>query len=470
MHLAVGHARHAVRRPAGLRLRRSLRPAGARRRPDVVDRGGLGRRRHHDAARRAERRRLEVLRRLPAEAAAEEGRGAAGPAARRGSAAEPDVHRVHGRLQHLVHPGVLRAGNRHHPHAAGRHARLRAVPARHRRSRPDARTASTSSTTARRSSTSAPSRCASTSRRSFPHIYLYTSTNGLAFTEAQARRLVHSGIDEVTFSIDGATQATLRTVPPARQVRRRDQQPAGDGRREDGGRARRAVSELALHPVHVERQRRGDGPGAARSRPTSASTGCAGSSPTIPRTRSHGGSCQDSAALEAIRRETWDNNNLGNAIPGATPRARIDVRSLLPGLPLLARAGQPLPREGARAATSRPAPFPPRPATAAGSSVSAPSSVTPDGTLINRDFARGELREALPGGDIHRHPRHAARPSRRPESTRSSSIWSTRAWTGSSGAARKRRRRRCAIRYGAGPRFRVSGLRSQRFCGLRLRT
>src|SRR5215475_5795624 len=42
----------------------------------------------------------------------------------------------------------------------------------------------------------------------FPHIYLYTSTNGLAFSEPQARRLVHSGIDEVTFSIDGATQET----------------------------------------------------------------------------------------------------------------------------------------------------------------------------------------------------------------------------------------------------------------------
>src|SRR5437764_11648631 len=38
----------------------------------------------------------------------------------------------------------------------------------------------------------------------FPHIYLYASTNGLALTEAGARRLVHSGIDEVTFSIDGA--------------------------------------------------------------------------------------------------------------------------------------------------------------------------------------------------------------------------------------------------------------------------
>ena len=42
-------------------------------------------------------------------------------------------------------------------------------------------------------------------KAAFPHIYLYTSTNGLAFTEDQARRLVQSGIDEVTFSIDGAT-------------------------------------------------------------------------------------------------------------------------------------------------------------------------------------------------------------------------------------------------------------------------
>src|SRR4029453_18767353 len=38
-----------------------------------------------------------------------------------------------------------------------------------------------------------------------PHVYLYTSTNGLALTEDGARRLAQSGIDEVTFSIDGAT-------------------------------------------------------------------------------------------------------------------------------------------------------------------------------------------------------------------------------------------------------------------------
>jgi hypothetical protein len=42
----------------------------------------------------------------------------------------------------------------------------------------------------------------------FSHVYLYTSTNGLAFDEEKARRLVRSGIDEVTFSIDGAAQAS----------------------------------------------------------------------------------------------------------------------------------------------------------------------------------------------------------------------------------------------------------------------
>jgi hypothetical protein len=46
--------------------------------------------------------------------------------------------------------------------------------------------------------------------------------------------------------------------------------------------------------------------------------------------------------LEAIRRETWDDSNLGSAIPGATPRARIDVRTLIPGLPLIARTGRSL--------------------------------------------------------------------------------------------------------------------------------
>jgi hypothetical protein len=44
--------------------------------------------------------------------------------------------------------------------------------------------------------------------------------------------------------------------------------------------------------------------------------------------------------FESIRRETWDDNNLGNAIAGATPRAKIDVRSAMPGSPLIATRDQ----------------------------------------------------------------------------------------------------------------------------------
>ena len=40
-----------------------------------------------------------------------------------------------------------------------------------------------------------------------PHVYMFTSTNGLLLnTEAKLRGLVESGIDEITFSIDGARQ------------------------------------------------------------------------------------------------------------------------------------------------------------------------------------------------------------------------------------------------------------------------
>ena len=67
-------------------------------------------------------------------------------------------------------------------------------------------------------------------KTNFPHIYLYTSTNGLALSEEQARRLVHSGIDEVTFSIDGARKASYEQMPSSRQARCGPAQPAGDGR------------------------------------------------------------------------------------------------------------------------------------------------------------------------------------------------------------------------------------------------
>ena len=97
----------------------------------------------------------------------------------------------------------------------------------------------------------------------FPHIYLYTSTNGLALNEEKARRLVHSGIDEVTFSIDGASQETYARY---RQRGKFDVALANLRAMADEKatqRPRRAAAQLALHPLHLERQRRGDGSRAA---------------------------------------------------------------------------------------------------------------------------------------------------------------------------------------------------------------
>ena len=182
----------------------------------------------------------------------------------------------------------------------------------------------------------------------FPHIYLYTSTNGLAFTEEKARRLVHSGIDEVTFSIDGASQDTYVQVPPARQVRHGDRQPA------------------RAWPTRAPRT-------AATCRRSTGATSC--SSGTTPTRRWSGRArwptefgvdrlCweitdhpEDSFSrrfapgtpdFERIRYEIWDNNGLGNAIPGATPRAEIDVRTVLPDLPFMTRAATPVVADRAR--------------------------------------------------------------------------------------------------------------------------
>ena len=57
-----------------------------------------------------------------------------------------------------------------------------------------------------------------------------------------------------------------------------------------------------------------------------------------------------SRELAAIKPEVWDDNNLGNAIPGATPRAQIDVRQSgalaaigrISSLPVMARPGRPV--------------------------------------------------------------------------------------------------------------------------------
>jgi MoaA/NifB/PqqE/SkfB family radical SAM enzyme len=171
----------------------------------------------------------------------------------------------------------------------------------------------------------------------YPHIYLYTSTNGLALTEDAARRLARSGIDEVTFSVDGASQETyaqyrqkgdftrvLATMRAFMEEKRRvgADVPVVNWRYilfrwndsdEEMARARQIAADIGIdrlcweitdHPEHAFSRR------------------------FIP----------GSEDWQRIRHQIWDDNNLGNAIPGATPRARIAVAGPAPG------AGRPLDR------------------------------------------------------------------------------------------------------------------------------
>ena len=262
----------------------------------------------------------------PLEAAAGRRRGGAGARPERRAAAQPALRRVHRRLQHLVLPGLLRARDRHHPDPPGRHARLRPVHPGDRRGRPDAR----------------PGRLLQL-RRGVP---------------AQARRRdvrVHQ--DEVPAHLPlhqhqrpGAQRGEgpaagplghrrgdlldrrrlaghLRALPAARQVRPGDRQPARDGRREGPARPRRAADQLALHPLQLERLGRGDGEGAAarrRARRRSAVWEIT----DHPEDSFSRRFAPGTADFDRIKYEVWDHSGLGNAIPGATPRAEIDVPAL----------------------------------------------------------------------------------------------------------------------------------------------
>jgi hypothetical protein len=230
----------------------------------------------------------------------------------------------------------------------------------------------------------------------FPHIYLYTSTNGLAFTEEQARRLIRSGIDEVTFSIDGATPASYAKYrqrgdfeKAIRNLRFAVEEKHAGGRDvpfinwryilfthndsdEEMDLARRTATEIGVDRLSWELT---DHPEDMFSRRFA------------PGTPDHA----------AIRHEVWDDNGLGNAIPGATPRARIDVQSILPGLPLVARRGGAVKvRTIVQNRSGRP--FPAQ-ATYGRRLVRLGAQLCArDGTLLNRDFERAWLPHAIEPG------------------------------------------------------------------------
>jgi hypothetical protein len=230
----------------------------------------------------------------------------------------------------------------------------------------------------------------------FPHIYLYTSTNGLALTEDKARRLVHSGIDEVTFSIDGASQdvyvryrqrgnfdkalANLRAMADEKRTSGRDVPHLNwryilfnwNDNDEEMEKARRIAAEAGVDRLCWEIT---DHPEDSYSRRFA------------PGAPDH----------ERIRHEVWDMSGLGNAIPGTTPRAQIDVRTLIPGWPLRARAAQPV-RVKARVKNLSARPFRAQASYGRRLVRLGAQLMTEDGTMINRDHARAWLPGDIPPG------------------------------------------------------------------------
>ena len=233
----------------------------------------------------------------------------------------------------------------------------------------------------------------------YPHVYLYTSTNGLAFTEEAVRRLARSGLDEMTFSIDGASPETYVKYRQrgdfAKAIRNlqlavEEKQAAGrdvpfinwryilfrhNDSDEEMQRAREMAAaigvdrlcwELTDHPEDLFSRR------------------------FLPGTPD----------LAAIRHEIWDDNNLGNAIPGATPRAEIDVAGRLPGLPLVARPGRPLTvRARVRNRSSRA--FPAQASYGRRLVRLGAQLCAADGTVVNRDYERAWLPASLaPGAEV----------------------------------------------------------------------
>ena len=247
-------------------------------------------------------------------------------------------------------------------------------------------------------------------KAAFPHIYLYTSTNGLAFSEEQLRRLVRSGIDEVTFSIDGATpesyvkyrkrgdfEKAIRNLKIATAEKRalgRDVPVinwryilfAHNDSDEEMARARALAAELAVDRLCWELT---DHPENLFSRRF------------VPGTPD----------LAAIQHEIWDHSNLGNAIPGATPRAQIAVSGPLPALPVIARAGRKITLT-ARVQNLSTRPFPASASYGRRLVRLGAQLCDGKGSLIERDFERAWLPSTLGPGETAEVPITVTAPPR----------------------------------------------------------
>ena len=234
----------------------------------------------------------------------------------------------------------------------------------------------------------------------FPHIYLYTSTNGLMFTEESAKRLVHSGIDEVTFSIDGASQESyvqyrqrgkfdiaIRNLRVMAEEKRRAHRDVPflnwryilfkwNDSDAEMDQARTLATDIGIDRLSWEIT---DHPESAFSRRFASGT----------------------PGFEAIKHEIWDMTGLGNPIPGATPKAKIDVRRrFFTNGPLKTRAAKKL-KIRTRVENVCARPFPAK-ATYGRRLVRLGAQLCDEhGALLERDYAHAWLPHTLkPGASI----------------------------------------------------------------------
>jgi hypothetical protein len=234
----------------------------------------------------------------------------------------------------------------------------------------------------------------------YPHVYLYTSTNGLALTEDGARRLARSGIDEVTFSIDGATPESYAKYRQRGDFAKAIRNLAAliDEKRKNGLDVPFVNWRYILF-VHNDSDEE-----MALARKTAADLGVDRLSWEItdhPENMFSRRFARGSADYARIAHEIWDDNNLGNAIPGATPRARIEVQSSwfanVTGAPLKARAGEPLAIK-TRVTNLSTRPFPAQASYGRRLVRLGAQLCAEDGTLIDRDYERAWLPSHLQAG------------------------------------------------------------------------
>jgi hypothetical protein len=236
----------------------------------------------------------------------------------------------------------------------------------------------------------------------YPHIYLYTSTNGLAFDEDRARALVRSGIDEVTFSIDGAIAKNYRIYRQRGDLDRalRNLEAMTDEKR----RAGLDVPFINWRYILFRWNDSETEMDLARSKAVEIGVDRLTWEITDhPENAFSMRFVEGSRELDRIHHEVWDTSNLGNAIPGATPRARIAVRTgatPAPLVPLRSRAGETL-RLVPEVSNLSTRPFAARASYGRRLVRLGAQLCASDGTVTNRDHARAWLPATLePGATI----------------------------------------------------------------------